>query len=210
MQSIYQSCVCGSGITFNFCCKKKSPEDLLQQSAQFPIYQCLISEEQWKNSGLAIVLVSRTVSDGRFNYGMYMVDTYCLGLKDTFAQGFVGWEEYVLLRGKLNYKFELESIDYENARSLILGAIDYARGLGFEPHSDFEQSRDVIEADREYKSIYQFGKDGKPHYVQGPKDNTEKIRGTLDASQREYDFSVPTSIMEIKEYGTPHLRLVRS
>ena len=31
-----------------------------------------------------------------------MVDTFCLGLKDTFAHGFVGWEEYVLLRGKLN------------------------------------------------------------------------------------------------------------
>ena len=140
-----------------------------------------------------------------------MVDTFCLGLKDTFAHGFVGWEEYVLLRGKLNYRFELENIDYENARSLIFGAIDFARELGFEPHADFAESNVVIEPEREYKPVYQFGKDGKPYYIEGPNDDARDVRRTLDNSKRDYAVGVPNSIPEIKQYGgTPHLRLVHS
>lgn len=52
--------------------------------------------------------------------------------------------------------------DYQDVRCLILGAIEYANGLGFEPNRAWKHSKYVVEADKPFENKFTYGKDGKP------------------------------------------------
>ncbi len=53
------------------------------------------------------------------------------------------------------------------------------RGLGFEPHADFDAAADHL-GRWTGPSAITFGRDGKPLYVEGPYDNTSAILKTLE------------------------------
>jgi hypothetical protein len=63
-------------------------------------------------------------------------------------------------------------------RDLVLGAAEYAHGLGFAPHPDFEQARRHL-GSWEGPSAIAFGCDGQPHYINGPDDDPEHVLFTL-------------------------------
>jgi hypothetical protein len=67
----------------------------------------------------------------------------------------------------------------ELAQHLVLGAIEYARQLGFEPHHDFTAAAGHL-GDWSGPSAITFGRDGKPFYMQGPHDNAFAIIQTLN------------------------------
>lgn len=122
----YQPCSCGSGKKFKFCCYEKygaltaaSDEELCWRSAEFKIYESRVSPD-WQNSGVAEVLVVRQMPNLKYIVGAYLVDVFCLGLKDTFFQARLSEAEVRALRNRFPEK--LEEIPYEDARSVILGA----------------------------------------------------------------------------------------
>ena len=73
----------------------------------------------------------------------------------------------------------LVPIDYEDARSIILGGIEYARKLGFSPNQDWKDSKHVVEPDRPFNKKFEFGRDGQPLYIQGPSDDFVEIAEKL-------------------------------
>jgi len=190
MQAIYEPCPCGSGTKFKFCCLRKSPQELLENSDKFPVNECLFSGEQGRRSGLTTVFVSRQVVDGRYIIGTYMLDIYCLGVKDTFFKINIERGELIVLKRRLRAKMDLDELSYEDARSLILGAVDYASKLGFEPQKDWRESRFIVESDRAYLPKFEFGYDGKPFYVPGPFDDSAAILRKLAVAQQQQLQSV--------------------
>jgi len=54
----------------------------------------------------------------------------------------------------------------------VFGAADYARSLGFEPHPDFAKGAALLGDWEEGSSDVTFGQDGKPFYINGPRDDT--------------------------------------
>ncbi len=186
MDAIYGPCPCLSGLKFKFCCFKKNPEDLLQDGAKFPLHECLIANTGWQKNGLAVLYVCRQMVESRYVCAVYMVDTYCLGLKNTFARVNLDKNGMLEAREQLAQKYLLLRFDYEDARSLILGAIDYAARLGFQPNEDWRYSRFVIEAARPYVPKYRYGRDGKPCYIQGPHDDVREIMSKLAKVDHDY------------------------
>lgn len=77
------------------------------------------------------------------------------------------------------------------AQQLVLGAVDYARGLGFEPHPHFEPARGHL-GSWEGTCAIRFGRDGEPYFVQGPGDDPAQVMGTLERSvgRDNYHFIV--------------------
>ncbi len=171
MNQIYGPCPCNSGMKLKFCCLNKKPEDLLKSIVNFPLHECLIADTDWKLHGMAVLYVCRNALDCRYACAFYMVDTYCLGVKNTFAKVNLDRDRMLEFRAQLERKHVLMPFGYEDARSLILVAIDYATSVGFEPNEDWRYSRYLVEADRTYTPKFNFGKDGKPFYVQGPHDD---------------------------------------
>jgi hypothetical protein len=137
------------------------------------------------------VLVTRDRGGSSAGVCFYLVDPWCLALKDAagprsmdrrrlggfIQQIFSTWDELAV------------QVPLELGRQIVNGAIGYARKLGFEPHADFARAAGYLGAwDREYELT--FGRDGKPIYLSGPLDDGEKIirklrRGLGDGN---YDF----------------------
>jgi len=169
--------------------KKKSPKkrkriatiqsfsipNQLRKARDYPIKECFITEG-WQNKGMCDIFILREKPDYQFIVGVYLVDLWCLGLKDTFYNIDVSYEE--ITDRLYNHPSErFISIDADLAHSVIYGGIDYAKNLGFMPHGDFRFSRFILEPreEIEFDDSIEFGKDGKPHFFAGPYDSKIKI-----------------------------------
>lgn len=65
------------------------------------------------------------------------------------------------------------------AQDLVFGAVEYARGLGFDPHPDLRQAAAHLGTWQPPGRIT-FGYHGEPYFQQGPYDNPARILRTLD------------------------------
>ena len=178
----YRLCSCGSGRKFKFCCYEQrgiwtgmSDRELMKRVAELPVGQCYISRT-WQDRGLAQVIVLRQVPDGTFLLGAYLVDVFCLGAKNAFSARLKSNEVPTFLD---ECPDALQEIPYEDARSVILGAVEFARQFGFEPDDSWTASGTVVEPDRLFNRKFDFGKDGQPLYIQGPHDDVRKIMNKL-------------------------------
>lgn len=143
------------------------------------------------HSGVAGVLVARRDRPRRVSVCGYLVDVYCLGVKNALGPRMMKEDD---LRSFRRMYFEgfaeagppLEA-PLDLARHLVCGAVDYARGLGFEPHPDYAPVAGHL-GRWEETSALTFGRDGVPYYVQGPYDNGASVLRTLTRSVGKDNF----------------------
>lgn len=172
---------------------KVSPEKYIQTKARsLPLNECLINPD-WQVSGLATILISRLQPSGNLTIGVYLVDVFCLGLKNTHH--YFNETEYIYEYEIIDLVFtsqDYEPCKYVLAHNIIYGAIEYADDLGFRPNKDFAVSQYVLEDDDDQVELMEleFGKDGKPCYIVGPYDNASLITGKLKATVGEGNFTV--------------------
>jgi hypothetical protein len=146
------------------------------QSATSPT----LEDEDNGSAGFALVIVTRQAGFDRVIMSSYLVDIWCLGVKDTISPRKMNLGEY---KEFCSYTYQAfpegrEKISLELAQAIVFGGIDYAAKLGFQPHRDFNNSRAHLgEWSGEPKLT--FGKNGKPFYINGPYDNPQKILKTL-------------------------------
>jgi hypothetical protein len=158
-----------------------STERLMAMAAASPVYECLMPAGLF-DLGMGSVVVSRKMPNGEIGFGVFLVDVFCLGVKDAFfsvrPQG-----EYESVIGQMNAREGLKPVEPACAVKLIENAAAYARDLGLNPHRDYAfakrifGSMDPAACSREFT----FGKDGKPLYMAGPHE-------TEADSQRIIDF----------------------
>jgi hypothetical protein len=131
--------------------------------------------------GLVTALVARRRRHRRgATVCVYLLDVYCLGVKNATGPDTIDEPALSRLTNHAFSGYETPPIPVpiELVRELVLGAADYARNLGFAPHSDFEQARPHLGAWAGPSAI-SFGRDGKPTYISGPYDDTDHIIHTL-------------------------------
>jgi hypothetical protein len=163
-----------------------SQSPLLQNGREYPLFGCWIMEG-WKDRGITPVVVARLQNNDRIMFGVYMVDFYCLGVKDAYTRVDYSRNHFERDLPRLCADAPM-SCSVELAHELIYGAIEYAKKLGFEPHPDFyEQKADQMldPADTHpRKNDIPFGKDGKPFYISGPYDSEMKSRSVVNTLMR--------------------------
>ena len=158
----------------------------LLEARAYPIMGCWIMEG-WRDIGLTPVVVAREQEPGRVMFGVYLVDLYCLGVKDAFTKADFSLARFeselpMLCSGKP------EECSVELAHEVIYGALEFAAELGFQPYPDFKALLADIMLDppdahpRVDKVV--FGKDGKPFFVSGPYDDQYKIASVLEKQNR--------------------------
>ncbi|MDQ3607714.1 MAG: hypothetical protein M3459_02265 [Actinomycetota bacterium] len=122
-------------------------------------------------------------SAGRVSACGYLVDTHGLGVKN--ALGPRPMKQHRLPEFVRRYFVAFDgaplAAPLELAPHLVLGAVDYARELGFEPQPDFEAARGQLGSWCGPSAI-SFGRDGRPMFVSGIADDVAGILGTLEAS----------------------------
>jgi hypothetical protein len=134
------------------------------------------------DSGCGYLVVSRFKADGRVECGFFLLDMFCLGVKDAGFHCFYSMADYQeSLLDRLFPDEDPVRMTPAAARKLAEDAVSYARGLGFSPGADYKKASRVFggmtaaECDEEFM----FGKDGKPFYIQGPSDSPARVERIL-------------------------------
>ena len=142
-----------------------SPEQFIKQKARnLPIEVCYISKDI-EEVGEGTVIVVRRHPNDKFTLATYLLDIFCLGVKDTFYRLRLDEFEYEEFFDKYT-SMEVKEITYNEAHNWIYGAIAFAEEAGIAPHKDFNVTQYMLEEDTEDIPLieYNYGKDGK-HFL---------------------------------------------
>jgi len=136
------------------------------------------------DSGKGHVLFVRKKKNGQKLIGSYLVDTWCLGIKDTFYLLLEDFEYPEFLQQFHQHpNHSMSRCSPNHASNIVYGAIEYAEDLGIEPHKDFDVTEYILldVDDVEYEELT-FGDNGVPHFMSYPTDNVGDILRRLNAS----------------------------
>ncbi len=200
-------------------------EDLYLEKARSgdlePLHGCLVNqgaaqrllvktplEENQGPEGLCQIILARQ-EHNRLVVGSYLVDHWCLGVKDAVPprkMGITGYQ-HMVVNSEMQFSEPFVDITLEQAQAIVYGAVDYAHSLGFEPHKDFNAKAQIHLGLRpETLMPIEFGKDGQPFFISGPYDNVDQVMKTLEASVGAGNFHY-LAAMDGSGLGDPDLFL---
>jgi hypothetical protein len=169
---------------------------------KFPLTCYLHGEVE---SSICSVLAARRLPDNRVIYACFLVDSDCLGIKDSFLRAVFPAELTDALDRFRETDQPLRRIEPAYAKKLILDAEHFCSRWGFHPRGDYKRAimllQDVDES--QCSETFNFGREDKPHYIQGPNDSREFVEQVLATLRRNlgegnYDFTV---IFDEPEFG---------
>lgn len=145
-----------------------------------PIVECLIRKDIF-SYGIGTAVVARKMPNGYLGVGVYLLDVYCLGVKNSYFT-VLSENEYADRIKEIAVQEELENIHPSCIRKLIDQCVDFANALGFKPHKDYKiSSQLLLDMDPSIcPNQYSFGKDGKPFYISGPHETEHQSRKIVD------------------------------
>jgi hypothetical protein len=135
---------------------------------------------------------------------VYLLDVYCLGVKNAIGPNNLDEQRLRLLTDKVFSGYQPPPIaaPIELVRDLVFGAVEYARRLGFAPHPDYAQARDHL-GPWSGPSAITFGRDGKPTYISGPHDNLDHVLHTLRRAvgPKGFNYTIGIDLSELPLAG---------
>jgi hypothetical protein len=147
-------------------------------AARSPVRTCVMAERLFAD-GIGWVVLARTLPSGQVAASFFLVDVWCLGVKDAF---------FVVLPPLMFEQRMVESsrnqpvveIDPSVARKLLHDAAAYAGSFGLAPSTGFAEAEALFGDIPVATKTFPFGKDGKPFFMSGPNDSRTRIRNILD------------------------------
>lgn len=152
------------------------PTDRLAHVDRWPIVETLVSSSVWE-SGIGYGIITRRVTSTKLALGNFLIDRYCLGVKNCFWK-ICSDDEHRKICEQIRNSSTLDAVSPEFLSKLVHCAADYAQSLGFPPHADFRYVRLLLDGidPSLCDETFEFGKDGKPLYISGPYDSPERAR----------------------------------
>jgi len=156
----------------------------MRRMAGAPIHSCLISEALLE-IGKGYLVLARKAADGRTAMAVFLLDTYCVGVKDVILRvdEASGIERFLEALGEAQ---PMVAIEPTRARKLLRDLVAWSRSIGMAPHPDYTAAEPLfgdVSADASDES-FSFGKDGKPFLIPGPSDTPARIRTRIEALRR--------------------------
>lgn len=177
-----------------------TPEKFIRTKARtLPIWKCFINES-WYDMGKGSLIVSRRHSSGNITCGIYLVDLFCEGVKDSFYLHNISEKEFESVLDEMSEREDLLEIEYPLAHNIIYGSLDFAGSYKFKPHKSFQLNKFILADDDEEIEFIQipFGIDNKPAVVITAQDNRKKTIEHLKRLVGEENFI----IMDEAEFET--------
>jgi hypothetical protein len=138
-----------------------SPEKYVKQKARtLEIGPCYVSNDI-EQVGEGHVIVSRKHTGGRVSMAVYLIDIWCVGVKDSFYR--LRMEDYEFNELVGAYNFGLRECSYDEAHNWVYGAVAFAEEAGIEPNKSFKITQYMLEEDDDNIPLieYEYGKNGK-------------------------------------------------
>jgi hypothetical protein len=129
------------------------------------------------DTGVGAAVLVRGVSREEQHVASFLLDTFCLGMKDAFFRTF-DRRETDLMPEAWQEDGLLDPIEPAELRKLLHDLVTWAGGNGFPPCKDYALVEAmfgaVVPADTDYTS--RFGCDGEVVYIPGPSESTAQVR----------------------------------
>ena len=172
---------------------QQSPKKYIRTRARkLTIDKCYITNG-WQEAGIATVIVTRRHTNGRLTFGSYLVDLYCLGVKDTTYHFNVTQEQLDnIIEQSWSMGMEMTPCRYVVAHNVIYGAVEFAGDYGFRAHKDFGISQFILEEDDEHVELieYDFGLHGKPCVMVDDDDPQTRVIAQLERTVGKGNYDV--------------------
>ncbi|MBK1724468.1 hypothetical protein [Thiocystis violacea] len=169
---------------------KKAVASLLPASRKasayvdFPIHECLVPSGLFE-TGIGSILVSRRLRNGDIAVSAFVLDTFCLGVKNAFFS-LLSEDRYELeLKASMLATHEgqhFERLHPACMKKLITGAVHYAEDLGFQPHRDYKGAVALLNGIDALvcPTRFDFGSEGKPFYIRGPNESIPQAKRIVE------------------------------
>ena len=166
-----------------------SPEQFLKQRARSLEIGTCYTTESLMDSGEGYAIVTRKHTGGNVSAAFFLIDAYCLGVKDSFYK--LRMSEFEL-DDMLDRVPGLNECTYEEAHNWVYGAIDFAEEAGIAPHKSFNLTKYMLEEDTDDIPLieYEFGKDGKHTLVAHSNLEASKYLPLLEKNLGEGNYDV--------------------
>jgi hypothetical protein len=149
----------------------KDPTVRLRHAEKWPIAHALVAAQIWKD-GMGYLAIARQEAEGRLVYGVYLVDAFCLGVKNAFwGAGTPG--DFKALIERMEERQAMIPIAPACLVRIVEGAVEYAQSFGFPPHADYRHAAMLLAGidPNACTQEFTFGREGKPFYIQGPNES---------------------------------------
>jgi hypothetical protein len=152
--------------------------------AKFPIHECLVPSALFE-TGIGNIIVARRTQEGVIAASAFVVDVFCLGIKNALFNISSEFKYENTMKPKLiglHQDKPFEKVHPTCARKLIEGAVFYAKEMGFSPHRDYKDVKSIF-GNIEGSACpvkYIYGSDGKPFYIRGPNESTSQANRIVD------------------------------
>ena len=156
-------------------------EFIKQKIRSLPIGRCFCSCD-FESRGIGFVIVSRKHQNGKTSLAVFLLDTFCLGVKDTYYK--LRLDDYEFDDFIADLPSSVEPCSYELAHNWVYEAEQFASEVGLDPHKDFAITKYFLEEDTDDIPIIDLplGKDGEYFLVAKDRLEASKYLPTL----REY------------------------
>jgi hypothetical protein len=127
--------------------------------------ECYVNAN-WREMGMANIQVLGRAPDGRTAYTAFLVDVWCVGLKDAFGKREMSRPDFEVILDQMDNQFEVAKLPAAEAKRLVAGGMRFARQNGFKLPPHYERwvavfgDLDVAGAD-----LRNFGVEGGLRYI---------------------------------------------
>lgn len=145
------------------------------RASRAPIQHCLLTDSLF-GIGTGVVVLARGATSYDIGYGSFLVDVYCLGIKNVMFSSLDG-ETLDMALSAMHASSPMIPVDPSYARRLLLDLARWSQSIGFAPHQDFaavERLFGDVSADAS-DAVFQFGSEGKPLYIPGPTESPAAV-----------------------------------
>jgi hypothetical protein len=142
-------------------------------------------------AGIALVLLARTTLGDRVSVCGFLLDTFCLGVKNVIGPEEMRRRDLSIFARDYFVAFPAPplSAPIGLAQHLVFGSVAFAADLGFPAHPDFEAARGHLGV-FDGSCAITFGREGRPLYAPGPFDDPIAVLETLLATVGDDGFAV--------------------
>jgi hypothetical protein len=155
------------------------------RASHAPVQHCFLTESVFE-IGMGTLVLARGVTPHYFALSTFLVDVFCLGIKDVMFDSVDSevLERYLAATEAVS---PMVSVDPSYARKLLRDLAAWSQSIGFVPHHDFAAVERIfgdVSADAS-DAVFRFGCAGKPVYIPGPNDTAPLIQRRV-AQLRKY------------------------
>ena len=164
--------------------------------------ECWVNSD-WRKDGIASIMCLGTAPDGRCAMAGFLVDLWCVGLKDAWGHREMTRTEFEeAVFDRWSQRQDVKEIDEKTVRRLVAGAIRFSRKNGFRLPPHFDRWVHILGdlGDLAAADLSDFGVNGKLRYV-GTQDFLRQrlIGSTLEQFMSRPDVEVIMDAIDLDD-----------